>query len=54
MMELGPKSHSGDGLLGPDSILVVYLDPLGIIIIWLPLGALGILEGHNKGGSGIL
>ena len=29
IMDLGPKSHSGDGLLGSDSILVVYLDPLG-------------------------
>ena len=28
-MELGPKNHNGDGLLGPDSIMVVYMDPLG-------------------------
>ena len=28
-MELGPKNHNGDGLLGPNSIMVVYMDPLG-------------------------
>ena len=29
IMELGPKNHNGDGLLGPNSIMVVYMDPLG-------------------------
>ena len=29
-MELGPQNHNGDGILGPDSIIVVYMDPLGI------------------------
>ena len=29
-MELGPKNHNGDGLLGPNSRMVVYMDPLGI------------------------
>ena len=28
-MELGPRNHNGDGLLGPNSIMVVYMDPLG-------------------------
>ena len=28
-MELGPQNHNGDGLLGPNSIIVVYMDPLG-------------------------
>ena len=28
-MELGPKNLYGDGLLGPNSIIVVYMDPLG-------------------------
>ena len=28
-MELGPKNHTGDGLLGPNSLMVVYMDPLG-------------------------
>ena len=29
IMELGPRNHSTDGLLGPNSILIVYMDPLG-------------------------
>ena len=29
IMELGPKNHNGDGLLGPNSMMVVYMDPLG-------------------------
>ena len=29
IMELGPKNHNGDGLSGPNSIMVVDLDPLG-------------------------
>ena len=28
-MELGPKNHNGGGLLGPNSIMVVFMDPLG-------------------------
>ena len=28
-MELGPQNHNGDGLLGPNSIVVVKMDPLG-------------------------
>ena len=28
-MELGPQNHNGDGLLGPNSIIVGYMDPLG-------------------------
>ena len=31
IMELGSQHHSRDGLLGPNSIMVVYMDPLGII-----------------------
>ena len=31
IMELGPQNHNGDGLSGPNSIIVVYMDPLGII-----------------------
>ena len=30
IMELGPQNHNGDGLLGPNSIIVVYMDPLGL------------------------
>ena len=29
-MELGSQNHSRDGLLGPNSIMVVYMDPLGL------------------------
>ena len=29
IMELGLKNHNEDGLLGPNSIMVVYMDPLG-------------------------
>ena len=29
IMELDPQNHSGDGLSGPNSIMVVYMDPLG-------------------------
>ena len=28
IMELGPKNHNGDGLLGPNSVLVGNMDPL--------------------------
>ena len=30
IMELGPQNHNGDGLLGANSIIVVYMDPLGM------------------------
>ena len=29
-MELGPQNHNGDGLLEANSIVVVYMDPLGL------------------------
>ena len=29
IIELGAQNHNGDGLLGPNSIIVVYMDPLG-------------------------
>ena len=29
IMELGHQHHTGDGLLGPNSIMVEYMDPLG-------------------------
>ena len=36
IMGLSLKNHNGDGLLGPNSIMVVYMDPLGykLIKIW--------------------
>ena len=30
IMELAPQNHNGDGLLGANSIIVMYMDPLGI------------------------
>ena len=33
-MELGLKNHNGDGLLGPNSIMVVYMDPRGYKGLW--------------------
>ena len=32
LMELGPQNHNGDGLLGANSIIVVYMDPLGLYV----------------------
>ena len=29
--ESGPQNHKEDGLLGPRSIIVVYMDPLGMM-----------------------
>ena len=34
-MELGPQNRNGDGLLGSNSIVVVYMDPLGGIELGL-------------------
>ena len=36
IMEFGPQNHNGDGLLGANSIIVVYMDPLGIGTNQLP------------------
>ena len=30
IVELGPQHHNRDGLLVPNSIMVAYMDPLGI------------------------
>ena len=45
IMELGPQNHNGDGLLGPDSIIVVYMDPLGLV---------SRVEGFRDQGSGLV
>ena len=29
IMELGFPNHNKDGLLGPNSVMVVYMEPLG-------------------------
>ena len=43
-MELGPQNPSGDGLLGPNSIMVVYMDPLGKQSFWLRAWGFGELK----------
>ena len=40
IMELGPQNHNGYGLLGLNSIIVGYMDPLGIL-----------LQMHSPGGN---
>ena len=37
-MELGPQNHNRDGLLGPNFIRVMYMDPLGETLFLQPLG----------------
>ena len=44
IMESGPQNHSGDGLLGPTSMTVVYMDPLGIGILGPKCIAYGYME----------
>ena len=33
IMELGHQNHNQDGLLGPNSIIVVYMYPLGTLLL---------------------
>ena len=42
-MELGPQNHNGDGLSGANSIMVVYMDPLGLEQKTLTM----MLQGHE-------
>ena len=47
-MEIGPQNHKGDGLLGLNFIVVVYMDPLGnkkrkLAFFWLALRTLNFL-----------
>ena len=41
VMELGPKNHNKVGLLGPTSIMVVYMDPLKSLHKLVNLGCAG-------------
>ena len=43
IMELGPQNHNGDGLLGANSIIVMYMDPLGCCNIIGARGHVGVL-----------
>ena len=38
-MELGPRNHGRDGLSVPNSIMVVYMDPLGSRVRAYPVKA---------------
>ena len=40
-MEFGCKNHNGDGLLGPNSIIVLYMDPLGVALLKIAYRNLG-------------
>ena len=53
IMELGPQNHNGDGLLGPNSIIVVYMDPLGCyqLVKYYDLCVMGV--GVNLRGLGL-
>ena len=42
-MEFGPQNHNKDGLLGPNSIVLVYMDPLGTAVVVIPLLFLSLL-----------
>ena len=37
VMEPGPQNHNKDGVLGPNSIIVVYMDPLGLAVKQAPV-----------------
>ena len=50
-MELGPQNHSRDGLLGPNSITVVYMDPLGEVDVLVTLGFKGLGTSSSLQGS---
>ena len=40
MVELGPQNHNADALLGANSIIVVYMDPLGNYwVLWTLRGS---------------
>ena len=48
-MELGPQNHNGDGLLGANSIIVVYMDALGYMHIYMYVCMYVSLRGFYKG-----
>ena len=53
-MELDPKNHNEDGLLGPNSIMVVYMDPLGKLTSSLLAPRVGKLRDDFVGVGGCL
>ena len=52
-MELGPQNHNGDGLLEPNSIIVVYMNPLGYEQVWRLLNDLGFVRALGFGVQGL-
>ena len=56
IMELGPQNQNRDGLLGPNSIMVVYMSPLGFIGITRLIRSrvLRKVENKDKKGSGLI
>ena len=54
IMELSPKRPSSLGLWGPNSTMVVYMDPLGYRSLYQPrLGFLGLLRALAAGLQGV-
>ena len=47
IMEFDPQNHSKDGLLGPNSIMLVYMDPLGVFY-GIPCPGLGSAAGLSR------
>ena len=50
-MELGPQNHNGDGLLGPNSIMVVCMDPLGYLRVGALHGSCAAAKGRRSLGT---
>ena len=48
IMELGHQNHNTHGFLGPNSIIVVYMDPLGKVL-WPPALYIPGYGRHNVG-----
>ena len=36
-MDVGPQNHNGDGRLRPKSKIVVYMDPLGMLSMFMSM-----------------
>ena len=50
IMELGPQNHSRDGLMGPNSIMVLQMDPPGLfMLLFVWLFVLGVLLLASEG-----
>ena len=45
-MELGPRKHNKDGLMGPKSTMVVQMDAMVFFGTWTPMGL--VFEGWSS------